>query len=84
MKRFTLLLSLTILLAQTQVYAAAPAKKPAQKPAAQTNSTAVRTNNNQAYPTSGDDFLLKYNVDDLEAAPWLNGGKRIYNNGNKK
>ena len=41
-------------------------------------STAVRTNNNQAYPTSGSDFLLKYNIDDLEAAPWLHEGKRVY------
>lgn len=22
------------------------------------------------------DYLLKYNIKDLEAAPWLNGGKR--------
>jgi len=25
-----------------------------------------------------DDYLLKYNIDDLEAAPWLHGGKRVY------
>ncbi|MBP3821580.1 hypothetical protein J6G99_08055 [bacterium] len=25
---------------------------------------------------SGNEYILKYNVDDLEAAPWLNGGKR--------
>lgn len=82
MKRFALFLTLAIVLTQVQTFAATANKKPAQKPAAK-SSTAVRTNNNQAYPTSGNDFLLKYNVDDLEAAPWINGGKRIYNNGKK-
>ncbi len=82
MKKFALILTLTMFL--TQVTFAATVKKPAaKKPASTSSSTAVRTNNNQAYPTSGDDFLLKYNVDDLEAAPWLNGGKRIYNNDKK-
>ena len=78
MKKFALILALSILALQVQTFAA-PTKKPAKKPAAAKSSTAVRTNNDQAYPTSGEDFLLKYNVDDLEAAPWLNGGKRIYN-----
>lgn len=27
---------------------------------------------------SGNDYILKYNIDDLESAPWLNGGKRNY------
>ena len=27
---------------------------------------------------SGNDYILKYNIDDLEAAPWINGGKRNY------
>ena len=81
MKRFALFLTLAIALTQVQAFSAAT-KKPAAKPAAK-SSTAVRTNNNQAYPTSGNDFLLKYNVDDLEAAPWINGGKRVYH-GNKK
>ena len=26
--------------------------------------------------SSGNDYLLKYNIDDLESAPWVNGGKR--------
>ena len=26
-----------------------------------------------------DEYLLKYNIRDLEAAPWLHGGKRTYN-----
>ncbi len=28
--------------------------------------------------SSGNDYILKYNIDDLEAAPWINGGKRNY------
>jgi len=28
--------------------------------------------------SSGNKYILKYNVDDLESAPWLNGGKRKY------
>ncbi len=28
--------------------------------------------------SSGNDYLLKYNIDDLESAPWINGGKRNY------
>jgi len=27
---------------------------------------------------SGNDYILKYNIDDLESAPWINGGKRNY------
>ena len=27
---------------------------------------------------SGNDYILKYNIDDLESAPWLNGGTRNY------
>ena len=29
--------------------------------------------------SSGNQYILKYNIDDLESAPWLNGGKRKYN-----
>ncbi len=33
--------------------------------------------NSQVYkPGKGNDYILKYNIDDLESAPWLNGGKR--------
>ncbi len=82
MKKFALLITLAMLMTQVQTIAAVT-KQPAKKTTTTNSSTAVRTNNNKAYPTSGDDFLLKYNVDDLEAAPWLNGGKRIYNNDKK-
>lgn len=35
--------------------------------------------NSQVYKeSSGNTYILKYNVDDLESAPWLNGGKRKY------
>lgn len=83
MKKSVIVLTLIIGLIGTQAFAAATTnvtKKPAQKTATtvKKGSTAVRTNNNQAYPTSGSDFLLKYNIDDLEAAPWLHEGKRVY------
>lgn len=39
-----------------------------QQPAKQTARPYAQKNDN--------DYLLKYNIDDLEAAPWLNGGKR--------
>lgn len=29
--------------------------------------------------SSGNDYLQKYNIDDLEDAPWLHGGKRNLN-----
>lgn len=33
--------------------------------------------NSQVYkPGKGNEYILKYNIDDLESAPWLNGGKR--------
>ncbi len=33
--------------------------------------------NSQVYkPGEGKNYILKYNVDDLENAPWANGGKR--------
>lgn len=39
-----------------------------QQPAKQTARPYAQKNDN--------DYLLKYNIDDLESAPWLNGGKR--------
>lgn len=82
MKKTAIILTLIMSFVGTQAFAATTntVKKPAQKttPSAKSGSTAVRTNNNQAYPTSGSDFLLKYNIDDLEAAPWLHEGKRVY------
>ena len=33
----------------------------------------------EAQSQKDDEYLLKYNIRDLEAAPWLHGGKRTYN-----
>ena len=36
--------------------------------------------NSQVYkPANGNQYTLKYNIDDLESAPWVNGGKRKLN-----
>jgi hypothetical protein len=33
--------------------------------------------NSKVYkPASDNHYILKYNIDDLESAPWINGGKR--------
>ncbi len=33
--------------------------------------------NSKVYkPASDNHYILKYNIDDLESAPWVNGGKR--------
>ena len=79
MKRLAIITLLTFAIMQTQVFAAtnsANNKKAAVKPVAVKSK--VTTNNGQAYPTSGSDYLWKYNIDDLEAAPWLHSGKRVY------
>lgn len=38
----------------------------------------VDNKQNQTKNDYSDQYLLKYNIDDLEAAPWLHGGKRVY------
>lgn len=76
MKRFAILTALLLFLTQTAVNAAAAEnynKKPAQKTQ---NVNAKQQQSQQAKPTNNDEYLLKYNINDLEAAPWLNGGKR--------
>lgn len=83
MKKFAIILTLVLALVQTQAFAAAgynkkPAKKQAVSSTQNGSSTAVKTNDHKAYPTSGSDYLWKYNIDDLEAAPWLHDGKRVY------
>lgn len=73
MKKIAIIIAL--LLFQTQVMTMAAAnynKKPAKKAA----STA--TPNVQKPVDTDSTYLLKYNIDDLEAAPWLNNGKRTY------
>lgn len=83
MKKIAIILTLVLAMVQIQTFAAESSynKKAAQKQttaSTQSSSTAVRTNDNKAYPTSGSDYLWKYNIDDLEAAPWLHGGQRVY------
>jgi len=72
MKRFAIVLAL-VMLAQVSVSAAA--SKYNKKPAARTQNVSAKKQS-QAKPANNSDYLLKYNINDLEAAPWLNGGKR--------
>lgn len=90
MKKLAILAA--IMLLQTQVMAApantASAnynKRPAQRTQQQQVQQQVRQQQQQTIQqqprsssdnTYSADYLLKYNIDDLEAAPWLNGGKR--------
>ena len=46
------------------------------RPAFETRETNYSKNSSVYKKGSGNDYILKYNIDDLEAAPWLNGGKR--------
>lgn len=77
MKKFAIIIAL--LLFQTQIIAGAATansnynKKPAQKTQA---AKPVNNQTKQSKPSNNDDYLLKYNINDLDAAPWLNGGKR--------
>ncbi len=85
MKKLAILVA--ILFIQTQVFAAQPGtnvnynKKPAQRTQQQTQQVNKQQQvQPQTKPASDNtynaDYLLKYNIDDLEAAPWLNGGNR--------
>ncbi len=79
MKKVLLLAAL--LLFQTQVIAGEAAdtqqninKNPA---AVQQQTTQVNQEKPKVRPASkNEEYLLKYNINDLEAAPWLNDGKR--------
>lgn len=86
MKKLVILAA--IMLVQSQVMAA-PAnttntnynKQPAQRTQQQTQQINNQQQVQQQTKPDSDntysaDYLLKYNIDDLEAAPWLNGGKR--------
>lgn len=77
MKKFAIILAL--MLFQTQIAAvAANASNYNKKPAQKTQATKQTANKNQQVKQqeNNNDYLLKYNINDLEAAPWLNGGKR--------
>lgn len=78
MKKFAILIALLLL--QTQITASAASnrnynKKPAQKTQATKPVSNVKTTD-KVYTQDGSDYLLKYNINDLESAPWLNNGKR--------
>lgn len=77
MKKVAILLALLVLQIQVTAVAAANSnysKKPAQKTKATKPVSNVKAND--GYKQDGSDYLLKYNINDLESAPWLNGGKR--------
>lgn len=81
MKKLAIILAL--MLVQTQVLAAEATnntsveKKPAQQvQATQQQATQTKT---PSQVQKDEEYLLKYNIRDLEAAPWLHGGKRSYN-----
>lgn len=42
------------------------------------NENYAQKNSKVYKESSGNQYLLKYNIDDLESAPWLNNGKRKY------
>lgn len=80
MKKVILLAALLVF--QTQVLANETAntqqnieKKPAQT--VQQQTTQVNQEKPKVRPASkNEEYLLKYNINDLEAAPWLNNGER--------
>ena len=77
MKKLAIILAL--MLFQTQIAAVAANanynKKPAQKTQA-TKPVSQKTKDTNVYKQDGSDYLLKYNINDLESAPWLNNRKR--------
>lgn len=80
MKKIAILLALLLVQAPMTVSAATNNVNYNNKPAQQkTNYTKQQPAKQTVRPYSqknDNDYLLKYNIDDLEAAPWLNGGKR--------
>ena len=82
MKKLAIVLAL--ILVQTQVLAAEATnnanveKKPAQQVQA-TQQQAQQQSKTPSQVQKDEEYLLKYNIRDLEAAPWLHGGKRSYN-----
>ncbi|MBO5386167.1 hypothetical protein J6A64_07620 [bacterium] len=82
MKKLAIVLAL--MLVQTQVLAAEATnnanveKKPAQQVQA-TQQQAQQQSKTPSQVQKDEEYLLKYNIRDLEAAPWLHGGKRSYN-----
>lgn len=79
MKKVAIILALLLFQTQIACIAATNAnynKKPAQRTQANTKQVKQQYTNKAKQNNNDDDYLLKYNINDLEAAPWLNGGKR--------
>lgn len=77
MKKIAIVMALLLLQTQIITYGASANynKKPAKKTQATKPVSNVRATD-KVYTQDGNDYLLKYNINDLEAAPWLNNGKR--------
>ena len=81
MKKLAIVLAL--MLVQTQVLAAEATnnasveKKPAQQ--VQATQQQAKQTKTPSQVQKDEEYLLKYNIRDLEAAPWLHGGQRSYN-----
>jgi uncharacterized protein YdeI (BOF family) len=81
MKKLAIVLALMLI--PTQVLAAEATnnanveKKPAQQVQQPQQQASQQKTPSQAQ--KDEEYLLKYNIRDLEAAPWLHGGKRSYN-----
>ena len=76
MKKLAIIIALMIFGTQISAVAATKSnynKKPAQKSQTKPVNQQVKKD---PYKPDGSDYLLKYNINDLEAAPWLNGGNR--------
>jgi hypothetical protein len=67
---------MALLLLQTQLAVSAATSTYNKKPAQKAQATKKVSNTKSVYTQDGSDYLLKYNIKDLEAAPWLNNGTR--------
>lgn len=80
MKKFAIILALMVFGVQISSVAVAANskynKRPAQKKTQATKPVSQVKKDADVYKPDGSDYLLKYNIKDLEAAPWLNNGKR--------
>lgn len=80
MKKLTVIIALLFI--QTQVWAdnnAVNNTNVNKKPAQQVQVSQQIKQQNAQTKKQDEEYLLKYNIRDLEAAPWLHGGKRSYN-----
>lgn len=80
MKKIAILLALLLVQAPMTVSAATNNvnynNKPVQQKVNYTKQQPAKQTVRPYSQKNDNDYLLKYNIDDLEVAPWLNGGKR--------